>query len=107
MLRQPLRNHPAQCMQFQDCYRHRNIAGVCGSLLWQSKGAMMPAERVAMRQVREIIRLKCSAGISTREIARRLGIAASTARETLRRFEGAGPWSTDPSRAHHTGPHGG
>ena len=33
----------------------------------------MPAERVAMRQVREIIRLKFSAGISTREIARRLG----------------------------------
>jgi hypothetical protein len=32
---------------------------------------MMPAERVAMRQVREIIRLKFSAGISTREIARR------------------------------------
>ena len=50
----------------------------------------MPAERVAMRQVREIIRLKFSAGISTREIARRLGIAASTVRETLRRFEGAG-----------------
>src|SRR5471032_122968 len=55
---------------------------------------MMPAERVAMRQVREIIRLKFSAGISTREIARRLGIAASTVRETLRRFEGAGlGWS--------------
>jgi hypothetical protein len=50
----------------------------------------MPAERVAMRPVREIIRLKFSAGISTREIARRLGIAASTVRETLRRFEGAG-----------------
>jgi transposase len=51
---------------------------------------MMPAERVAMRHVREIIRLKFSAGISTREITRRLGIAASTVRETLRRFEGAG-----------------
>ena len=50
----------------------------------------MPAESVAMRQAREIIRLKFSAGISTREIARRLGIAASTVRETLRRFEGAG-----------------
>jgi transposase len=37
-----------------------------------------------------LIRLKFSAGISTREIARRLGIAASTVRETLRRFEGAG-----------------
>jgi hypothetical protein len=50
----------------------------------------MPAERVAMRQVREIIRLKLSASIPTREIARRLGVAASTVRETLRRFEGAG-----------------
>src|SRR5467141_3491793 len=65
-------------------------AGLFRVLLWQSKGAMMPAERVAMRHVREIIRLKFSAGISTREIARRLGIAASTVRETLRRFEGAG-----------------
>jgi hypothetical protein len=51
---------------------------------------MMPAERVAMRQAREIIRLKFSAGLPTREIARRLGVAASTVRGTLRRFEGAG-----------------
>src|SRR3981189_1183980 len=51
---------------------------------------MMPAERVAMRQAREIIRLKFSAGLPTREIARRLRVAASTVRGTLRRFEGAG-----------------
>src|ERR1700741_2103769 len=50
----------------------------------------MPAERVAMRQAREIIRLKFSAGVSTREIARRLGLAPSTVRETLIRLEGAG-----------------
>ena len=50
----------------------------------------MPAERVAMRQAREIIRLKFSGGLKTREIARRLGLAPSTARETLRRFESAG-----------------
>jgi transposase len=49
----------------------------------------MPAERVAMRQVREIIRWKFAAGVGTREIARRIGIAASTVRETLRRFESA------------------
>ena len=36
----------------------------------------MPAERVAMRQAREIIRLKFSAGVPTREIARRLGVGA-------------------------------
>ena len=50
----------------------------------------MPAERVAMRQVREIIRLKFSARVPTREIARRLGIAASTVRGTLGRLESAG-----------------
>ncbi len=50
----------------------------------------MPAERVAMRQAREIIRLKFSGGVPTREIARRLGVAASTVRETLKRFAGAG-----------------
>jgi hypothetical protein len=43
-----------------------------------------------MRQVREIIRLKVSAHVPTREIARRLGIAASTVRETPRRFESVG-----------------
>jgi len=43
-----------------------------------------------MRQVREIIRLKFSARVPTREIARRLGIAASTVRGTLGRFESAG-----------------
>ena len=49
----------------------------------------MPAERVSMRHVREIIRLKFSASVATREIARRLGVAPSTVRETLKRFESA------------------
>ena len=52
----------------------------------------MPAERIGMRDVREIIRLKVS-GVSTHEIARRLGMARSTVRETLKRADGAGlPW---------------
>jgi transposase len=50
----------------------------------------MPAERVSMRQAHEIIRLKFSGGMSTREIARRLGLAPSTVRETLKRLESAG-----------------
>ena len=49
----------------------------------------MPAERVGMRQAREIIRLKFSC-VATREIARRLGLAPSTVRETLKRAESAG-----------------
>ena len=43
----------------------------------------MPAGRVSMRQAREIIRLKFSTSLPTREIARRLGLAPSTVRETL------------------------
>ena len=49
----------------------------------------MPAERLAMRHVRDVIRMK-SAGMPTREIARRIGAAPSTVRLTVRRFEAAG-----------------
>src|ERR1700722_11553042 len=47
----------------------------------------MPAERVAMRDVRVIIRLRFLSSLTTSEIARRLGLARSTVRETLNRFE--------------------
>src|SRR3984893_19234091 len=44
-----------------------------------SKGeTRMPAERTIMRQVREVLRLKFVGGVSIREIARRIGVAAST-----------------------------
>ena len=49
----------------------------------------MPAERIGMRDAREIIRLKASS-VSTHEIARRLGMARSTVRETLKRAQTAG-----------------
>jgi hypothetical protein len=42
-----------------------------------------------MRQAREIIRLKFFANVPTLEIAQRLGLAPSTVRETLKRFENA------------------
>jgi len=50
----------------------------------------MPAERTSLRQVREIVRLKFVGGVPTREIARRIGVAASTARATIDRFQAAG-----------------
>src|ERR1700761_3549664 len=49
----------------------------------------MPAERIAMRQVRDVLRLK-TAGLSGNEIARRVGIAPSTVRLTLKRLADAG-----------------
>ena len=49
----------------------------------------MPAERVCMRRVREILRLKFAANVPVREIARRVGTAPSTVRTTLDRFQAA------------------
>jgi len=40
--------------------------------------------------VHEVLRLKFVGGVPTCEIARRLGVAASTVRATLKRFEAAG-----------------
>lgn len=47
----------------------------------------MPTERMPMRQVREVLRLT-TAGVSSNEIARRLGISASTVQLTLQRLAG-------------------
>src|SRR5215216_5419559 len=49
----------------------------------------MPAERIAMRQVRDVLRLN-AAGVSGNEIARRVGVAPSTLRLTLKRLAVAG-----------------
>ena len=50
----------------------------------------MPAERLGMRKVREIMRLKFGAGLAHKAIGRSLGIAASTVRLTLQRAAEAG-----------------
>src|SRR5436309_11653041 len=52
-------------------------------------GERMPAERTTMRQVREVLRLR-TAGVGLNEIARRVGVAASTVRLTLKRLASAG-----------------
>src|SRR3954452_1518906 len=50
----------------------------------------MPAERVSMRRVREILRLKHACGASDRAIVRSLGVARSTVALTLERLAAAG-----------------
>ena len=50
----------------------------------------MPAERIAMRLVREILRLITAEQLSVRETARRTGKAPSTVRATLGRLRAAG-----------------
>ena len=53
----------------------------------------MPTERVAMRRVREMMRLVRDGAVPAREVARRLGVAPSTVRLMLHRFDGSGlPW---------------
>src|ERR1700720_2300755 len=52
-------------------------------------GERMPAERTTMRQVREVLRLR-TAGVGRNEIARRVGVAPSTVRLTLKRLATAG-----------------
>jgi transposase len=50
----------------------------------------MPAERISMRQLREILRLLSAGDVAVREIARRTGVAPSTVRETVKRLGAAG-----------------
>ena len=50
----------------------------------------MPAERVSMRRVREILRLKYESGFSDRAIAVAVGVARSTVRLCLDRVAAAG-----------------
>lgn len=50
----------------------------------------MPAKRVSMRRVREILRLKHECHATDRAIARSLGIARSTVGMTLERVAAAG-----------------
>ena len=45
----------------------------------------MPAERLSMRKVREVLRLKHACGASVRMIARSVGIGHTTVAEYLRR----------------------
>ena len=50
----------------------------------------MPAERVTMRKIREILRLKWACRLSNRQVAASCGMARSTVAETLYRAKAAG-----------------
>jgi len=50
----------------------------------------MPAKRLSMRKIKEILRLKWVKGLSNRQIARTCGIARPTVAEYLRRATEAG-----------------
>jgi len=50
----------------------------------------MPAQRLAMRQVREVLRLKWAAGLSDRKIAHSLRVSRPTVAEYVRRAQAAG-----------------
>ncbi|WP_107962589.1 hypothetical protein [Sphingomonas sp. PP-CE-3G-477] len=49
-------------------------------------GWPMPTERIAMRKVREILRLTFDGGLPSREVARRVGVGSTGVRVMLQRF---------------------
>ena len=61
-----------------------------GSLLWSCpRERLMPAERVSMRRVREMLRYRAEQGPGYKAISLRVGAVPSTVRETLKRVEAA------------------
>jgi DNA-binding transcriptional regulator LsrR (DeoR family) len=46
----------------------------------------MPTERIAMRKVREILRLTYDAGLPSREVGRQIGVGSTGVRVMLQRF---------------------
>src|SRR4029434_4264246 len=50
----------------------------------------MPAQRLAMRQIYEVLRLKWDQGLSERKIAHSLGISRPAVAEYVRRAQAAG-----------------
>jgi hypothetical protein len=51
----------------------------------------MPAKRLSMRRIRELLRLKAAGGMSDRALALRLGVARSTINEGSYRVSGWWP----------------
>src|SRR6266852_5116133 len=49
----------------------------------------LPGKRISMRKLKEVLRMHHEIGLGKRQIARSLGIAASTVHEYIERFETA------------------
>ncbi len=71
------------------------ISAVCGKLSRPTKREeAMPQERLSMRKINEVLRLKKACQLSNRAIARSCQILHSTVGECLKRAEAAGiSWS--------------
>ena len=54
------------------------------------KGRLVAKERLSMRKINEVLRLRFELKHSHRQIARSIGAASSTVAEYLRRFDEAG-----------------
>jgi transposase len=67
----------------------RESASTSRLLPRSTEGEQMPAQRLTMRRVRELLRLHYGAGASARAIARELGLSRSTVKEYLARSAAA------------------
>jgi DNA-binding transcriptional regulator LsrR (DeoR family) len=50
----------------------------------------MPRQRLSMRKIEEVLRLKWGAGLSPRQIAKAVGVGRTTVSEYIARAEAAG-----------------
>src|ERR1700744_1238372 len=71
--------------------------GVEGERRWTSRGRLasprevsLPARRLSMRRIKEVLRLKYELGLGQRQIARSCSIGQATVNDYLRRAEAAG-----------------
>src|SRR5215472_16410405 len=69
--------------------RRHNPLGIV-RLSQPQREEQMPAQRLSMRQVREVLRLKWACGLSDRKIAQSLRVSRPTVAEYVRRAQAAG-----------------
>lgn len=75
-------------------FQERSTRGI--TRLWfglfgaQTRRRTMPAERLSMRKIREVLRLSWGGRLSPRAVAQSCGIGRTTVRQYLKRAEGAG-----------------
>ena len=70
------------------------------------EGEQMPAQRLTMRRVRELLRLHYGMGVSARAIARELGVSRSAVQDYLARATAGGPDLAVGGRSHRRGARG-
>src|SRR6056297_4351919 len=82
--------HPSQVIFEQSFAGELKLLAVSCTSFNHSGEVQMPAERITMRKIREVLRLKFECRLSNRKIARSTSVARSTASDYIQRSKAAG-----------------